>query len=514
MVIETAIALLLIFGALVMFHELGHFITARLVGMRVDEFAFGFGPKLIRLLKRGDTEYTIHPFPLGGFVKIAGMEPGEEDIPDGFQAQARWKRALVIFSGPFASFIFAALAFVFLGTVWGFPTDKTINRVLMVQPQTVAAEIGLRAGDRIVSIDGQKVTSGEQMVNIIHGKPGEEISLVVERDGKRQHKTAVPNWSIAYLGARWSFMQGKQAEVEFVSQGSAAEKAGIIAKDKLVSINGVVIESGKQMVQAVQSAGDKRTKITLNRGDELVTVTADPQVQWVQFAGTRWAFPDGYAEKTGGANSPVELYDQIVSIEGQSVATGRQMIDIVQAHKNGALDIVVKRDGERKSLQLNVGAGVEIESGYYDAVGLLGFLPEFELQKAGFVESIRRGLEKTWTIVGVLVYALAPSRIGENVGGPVLIAQQTSMMVALGPYYVVQMAGMLSLSLAFINLLPIPVLDGGHLAILSIEAIRRKRLTPQQMQAAQMVGLVIIVTLVMVVLWNDIWKLTHGMVPR
>lgn len=95
-----------------------------------------------------------------------------------------------------------------------------------------------------------------------------------------------------------------------------------------------------------------------------------------------------------------------------------------------------------------------------------------------------------------------------------LIAQQTSMMVALGPYYVVQMAGMLSLSLAFINLLPIPVLDGGHLAILSIEAIRRKRLTPQQMQAAQMVGLVIIVTLVMVVLWNDIWKLTHGMVPR
>ena len=198
MFIETAIALVLIFAVLVLFHEFGHFAAARLVGMRVEEFAFGFGPKMITLFKRGDTEYTLHPIPLGGFCKIAGMEPDEQDIPDGFQAQAIWKRALVIFAGPFMSFVLAVLVFVSLGVYWGFPDfAKVQNRVGAVNPQTEAYRMNLRAGDRILEINGARVTDGEQLTSFIHSRPGERINLVIDR-------AAGPSGRAGLLGGRCS----------------------------------------------------------------------------------------------------------------------------------------------------------------------------------------------------------------------------------------------------------------------------------------------------------------------
>lgn len=515
---ETGIALVLIFGVLVMFHELGHFITARLVGMRVDEFAFGFGPKLITLFKRGDTEYTIHPIPAGGFVKIAGMEPGEEDIPDGFQAQARWKRALVIFSGPVASFVLAVLAFLVVGTVWGFQTDKTINRVLLVEPQTVAAKIGLRAGDRILSIDGKRVTDGSQMVDLIHNKPGEKVSLVVEREGQKMRKTAVPGWSVTYLGANWSFVKSNRANVDVLAKGSAADMAGVKQDDTLLSINGQPIEGGREMVDAIKAAGDRPVELILRRGDETIKTTVSPRLQWVKFLGARWIFPGAVADKIASMKmrGGLEPYDLLVSVNGTKIKTGEQMLDALRTNRGQPLDLVVKRNDEEVALRVSPTASdyAQIESGRYSAIGLLGFMPQTAFERTSFVESIGRGLERTALVVQAVFYALSPNRIAENVGGPVLIVQQTRTMVALGPSYVVQMAGMLSLSLGIINLIPIPVLDGGHIAILGVEAIRRKRLTPQQMQAAQMVGLAMILLLAVVVFWSDVWKLSHGLVPR
>ena len=262
MVIETTIALLLIFGALVMGHELGHFITARLVGIRVEEFAFGFGPKLLRLFKRGDTEYTIHPVPLGGFVKLAGMEPGQEDIPDGLQAQSAWKRAIVFAAGPVASFILAVVIFVGTGVFWGFPHDwKTMNRVGSVMPQTVASKIGLRAGDRILAIDGKPVSSGIEMTTLIHNKPGEQVRLTVEHNGDKTTRTAVPSWSVQYLGVTWSFMEGDRGQAKDILNPALAKKTGIKPGDKLVSLNGEQIRGGAQMVEQIKKIGENPVAI-------------------------------------------------------------------------------------------------------------------------------------------------------------------------------------------------------------------------------------------------------------
>lgn len=524
MVLETAIALVFIFAVLVMFHELGHFIAARAVGIRVEEFAFGFGPKLMRLFKRGDTEYTVHPVPLGGFVKLAGMEPGEEDIPDGFQAQARWKRALVIFAGPFASFLLAVIVFLFVGVYFGFPDlTKPANRVGMVNPETEAARIGLRAGDWVIRIDGTRITDGRQMTNIIHASPGEQIRLVIRRDGRRMVKIGTAQWMISYLGASWSFMLTNHAKVEGVVDGSPAKRAGIQPEDELVSINGRRIIGGRDMVEAIKATRNATVTMELLRDGKLVTVKAKPDIEWVRFAGVKWGFPGAIAQED---RDKIRRGDKLLSVNGTTIKSGQQLASMWQRLSSSKAKIP---DSELQSVELKLRRAdkpeaietvtmrvkdSQIEVGYYDAIGLLGFLPEPTLVRAGIGESIARGLSDTGRRALFLIRVLTSEDIKESVGGPLMIASVTRSAVALGPYWILSTLAGLSLSLAFINLVPIPILDGGHLLIIAVEAIRRKRLTKEQMQAVQAIGLAMIALLFVVVMLADIAKFAGGKVPQ
>jgi regulator of sigma E protease len=172
-------------GILVFFHELGHFTVAKLLKIRVEEFAFGFGPKWIRLFKKGDTEYTIRPIPLGGFVKLAGENPDETDVPGGFHSKPWYQRFVVYLAGPLASFLLAYFIFCTLGMTMGLPiTGKALNQVDLVMPSSRAEKAGLRIGDRILAIGDVKVRTGNQLVDIIHNSPDKLLDLHVERDGQ------------------------------------------------------------------------------------------------------------------------------------------------------------------------------------------------------------------------------------------------------------------------------------------------------------------------------------------
>ncbi|MHB9038130.1 MAG: site-2 protease family protein [Armatimonadota bacterium] len=513
MVIQTAIALVFIFGILVMFHELGHFTMARLMGIRVDEFAFGFGPKLITLFKRGDTEYTIHPFPVGGYVRLAGMEPGEENIPDGFQAQAIWKRALVIFAGPFASFLLAVIVFISMGLFWGFPVGTSENKVAMVNPKTEAARIGLRAGDRIVDINGVKITSGKDMTTLIHDKPGEQLKLTIKRNGSTLTKTATPQWNIYYLGAAWSFAQGKNGNVEGVAEKSAAESAGIRENDKIVGINGKRIKTGSEFASAIKLDGDKPVKLDLKRGDSIIHVTAHPGTEWIEFAGAHWVFPGGVADKVS-KGSHFKFTDMLVSVNHRKIKTGDDVLKALRENKSLWLSVRVNRDGKEKRITVPYVNPRKIDYGVYSAIGLLGFAPEQTLIKAGFAESVGRGLLITKNMALQLINTLTTKRIKEEVGGPLMIAKITQSSVARGIYPVMSLLGGLSLSLAFINMIPIPIVDGGHLVILAVEAIRRKRLTREQMQVVTLIGVAILGVIFVTVIWSDLFKISQGLVPQ
>ena len=512
---ESLLVFIVILGVLVAFHEFGHFIAAKLSGMRVEEFAFGFGPRLVRLFTRRDTKYTIHAVPLGGFVKITGMEPGEEDIPDGFQAQAIWKRALVIFAGPLFSFILAVLAFELIGIFWGFQDGtKTLNRVLMVNPQTVAAHIGLRAGDKILKINGQTVTNGTEMVEMIHSRPGRQVVLLVDRNGHLSTLKAVPRWSIEYLGATWSFMNGDQAVADNVAKDSQAAKAGIMPDDTLISLNGKPILNGADMDAAIRANGMRAATLDLSRRKQVITVHATPAVRTVDLAGATWYFPEAVAGRFVQQNrpsGPIKLGDRLLSVGGKKITTGEQLVAATRGASKVNLEI--DRLNVEKPLRLSLAPG-RVTSAISESIGLLGFTPQFAFTKMGFVDSIREGWRSTRGLISMIFASLAPAKIGKSVGGPILIARQTSIVVALGPYYIIQLGAMLSLSLAVINLFPIPIFDGGHLVLLAIEAVRRRRLTREQMQWVQMAGIAIIGVLIVAIFFSDISKIIGGQIPQ
>ena len=175
--------LVFLFGVLVFFHELGHFILFKIIKVRVEEFAFGFGPTWIRLFKRGDTEYTIHAVPLGGFCRPAGENPGEPVVPGGFTSKPWYQRYLVYLAGPLASFLLAYVVFCTLGMTVGLPiTGRALNVVDGVMQDSEAERAGLRIGDQIVAIDNRPVSDGKELVSIVHSSAGKHLALTVHRD--------------------------------------------------------------------------------------------------------------------------------------------------------------------------------------------------------------------------------------------------------------------------------------------------------------------------------------------
>ncbi|MCX8052548.1 MAG: PDZ domain-containing protein, partial [Armatimonadetes bacterium] len=400
------------------------------------------------------------------------------------------------------------------------------NRVGQVNPQTEAARINLKAGDRILEINGIKIERGRDMTEYIHQRPGPKLTLVVEPRGRRMTKVGTPQWNVMYLGAFWSFMRRDRALVENVGEHSAAQKAGILPGDVLLSINGRPVLGGPAMVGAIRSAENRPVTIELLRAGRRVTVKANPDIQWIQLGGVRWGFPGGFVETsdsmissdTPAGRAGVRRGDKVKSVNGVEIRTGEHMLKIFRAIQNQKRlpVILVTREGVNKPIRVTLTKAdyERMQVGYYETIGLLGFLPAPTLVRAGFGESIDRGLREFGQRVVYLLRVLTSRQIAKDVGGPVMIAKATASSVALGPYYVVDMTGMLSLSLAFINLIPIPVLDGGLLVILIIEAIRRKRLTPQQAQAVALLGFTTIVLLAVLIVYMDVFRIMRGLVPQ
>lgn len=363
-ILGTVAVLALLLGVLVVFHELGHFIVARLARMKVDEFAFGFGPVLARLFRRGDTQFNIRAFPLGGFVRIAGMEPGDE-TPGGFNAAPAWHRLVVVLAGPFMSLLLGYLIFSAVGMIWGLPTGRAM--VAIVDRGTPAARAGLRPGDVIYGIDGKRSVKLNELIDRIHASPGREVTLLVRRGGGTITIRAIPD------------------------------------------------------------------------------LRENPALQG--------ATPD-----------------------------------------------------QRKQLMK--------ERGFKEKVGLLGFRPKSELRPVGVFQSIRQGTVVTYDIVVSILRTLFSRRIAKDVGGIVMIGYMTQEVVKEGTQAVLFELAALSIMLGILNLILFPVLDGGHILYLIIEKIRGKKLEPERWYAIQTVGLAVLVTLAVFLVYLDIHRIATGNFPR
>jgi regulator of sigma E protease len=182
----TAISSVIVFGLIVMIHELGHFITAKLTDMKVYEFSLGFGPLLYKTNK-GETQYSLRVFPLGGYVKIAGEDENTDDERS-IQNKPLWARVLVILAGPVMNFVLAAVLIASIG----FFTGVTTTVVDEITPGQPAEKAGIKPGDKIISIGGQKVSKWEEVVTLVGGSPGKTLDITFVREGKNRNVELVP----------------------------------------------------------------------------------------------------------------------------------------------------------------------------------------------------------------------------------------------------------------------------------------------------------------------------------
>ena len=471
--LEQPIILLIILSILVIAHEWGHFIVARLCGIRVDDFSIGFGKRLFRIAKRGDTEYNVRMLPLGGFVKIAGMEPDEAPLvaakdrmlgknadadadpdahqiplvaenvgenagytaPDGFYSKPLWQRSLVILAGPVMSFLFGYVVLCLMGVTTGIPTGKVLTRVSMVEPGGEGQRIGLRAGDVITAINGQPLSDGRQMVAQIRANLGKPITLTVQHEGETLTKTATP---------RPLVQDGKTfLSTDVVQTGSFGQQIGLQPGDTVEGVSADKFDDAAGLTQLLRSHAGQPIDIAVSR------VTSEDTVNL-----------HGVVPKTLSADT----------------------LPTFSSHPIGALKIEPAAENEHLSLAQSIRAGNSLTLSFFSRLG----------------EMVQR-----------------PRQLKENAGGIIFMYQMTGVAAKNGLVVEVNLMASLSLSLALFNLLPIPILDGGHLLTFFIEWVRRgKRMTEQQQQVFLMAGLAIIGTLFVLIMSNDIVRAVTHQVPQ
>ncbi len=438
---------LVVLGVLVAFHELGHFLAARWVGVKVLKFSIGFGPKLFGR-QVGETEYLLSAIPLGGYVKMFGEEEGEatttEDRRRSFAHQTLSGKFLIVAAGPGFNFILAYLIFagwLSTGAPLFVPTFHDLSAdVEALVPSSPAATAGMEIGDRVIRVNGKDISTKTELLDLVSKSKGQPIALDVRRDSQVKSLTVTP--------------------VPLTSETAPGE-------DPLYTIG---VEETPPLVTSVMHGSPASTA----------------------------GFQPG---------------DRVAAIEGQVIYTWAQMTAQVKEHPQQPLHIEVLREGKRVPLTVTPSAEKITVNGQTVEVGKIGISgPGRSLMRsANPAEAVYQGLEATWGWTELTAVGLYKMIVGDisskNIGGPLTIANISGEAASQGASSVVFLIAILSINLGVLNLLPIPILDGGHLLFFMIEGILRKPLGERQREVAQQVGLVLLVGVMIFAFWNDLERI-------
>jgi len=429
-----ALSFLLVVGVVVVFHELGHFVACRIVGVRVDVFSVGFGRRLFGK-KLGDTDYRVSLIPLGGYVKMHG-DGSEGELtgdPSEFESRRTWERIFIMAAGPAFNGVLAVLL-LSLTFMVGFRVPAWLGaevRVESVDPKSPAAEAGIVAGDVVRAVDGEPVPDWETFQETVLVRPDTTVELTVERDGQGLvvPVDVVPRGAnaVGYVGVE----PCHRIELRKVSPKGAASDAGLKPGDFLLELEGERLCTAEGLIAGLQERGGRMVELTVGRDETQTTIEVVP----------RWN----------------DVREQWV-------------IGVAPIH--APRTTVVERRGP--------------------------------------VGALAGGLERTWRYSGVIVESVVRLVTGRlslrAMSGPVEIASIASVTVQLGIVPFLQLLSLISLSIGIMNLLPIPLLDGGRIALLLVEAVRGRELEQRTKEWILQAGFVSIVVLMAVILFLDIVK--------
>jgi regulator of sigma E protease len=426
-------------AALIFVHELGHFLVAIKVGVVVEKFSLGFGPKIFSVT-RGGTEYLLSAIPLGGYVKMKGedFEADSVDQEGSFAGAPVLHRLAIAFAGPLFNILFAIFIYwgVYLAGV------QTLGLVTgTVKPESPAQIAGIQAGDKIVAIDGQKVEFWDQLQNIVHASPGKSLLFEVERETSLLTLPIIP------------------VTEEITDLFGDKEKVGLIGITPLVRDITFVKEGS-----AADQAG-------LKVGDQLLKVDDTPIFGWSDL-------------KPAAVDKPGKELNFRVLREGA--------------------ELVIPLTPESKVVDDEKGNKVEIG---VIGIGMSGKMAE---ESYGPLGAIGRSLQETGRLIYLIAVSIKKMIVGsipaDTIGGPILIFQIYGEQAEQGFNELVRLTALLSINLGLLNLLPIPILDGGHILFFLIEMVKGKPLSEKSRERAQQVGLFMLLSLMVFAFYNDIMR--------
>ena len=432
--------LLVLIGVMILVHELGHFWAARAFDVKVDIFSFGFGPRLFGF-QRGETDYRFSLFLFGGYVKMAGDQPGDEGASDprGFMAKPRWQRLIIAFAGPFMNIV---LSICVLTGLFMVRYEKIIDDngavIGHIMADSPAAKAGIQPGDKIVRLNGKDNPDWEDIITAEIASVARPISVSYDRQGRRYSTSVTPVLEEkSGLGdAGWAGRN--EIQIVGVTAGMPAASAGLKIGDLLMTVNTVPIHSRFTLPEVIRKSDGKPVTLEFKREGTARTVAIIPVFKNL----------DGTARWMIGVSPDVKWHIQKTSLS----------------------------------------------------------FP------AALQESVRQNRKYATLIVDLLGGIVERRMPAKNLQGPVGIAQQAKQAAHDGPAAFLTLMSLVSLNLAILNLLPIPILDGAMILTLLIEMVMGRDISLNIKEGMMKIGFVFLMMLMVFVLYNDIARrITPGM---
>lgn len=583
-------------GMLIFVHELGHFLVAKKIGVKVYAFSMGFGPAIFKKTI-GDTEYRLSILPLGGYVKLAGEMPNSDNTGEEweFMSKKPGQRAAVLCAGVGLNAVLAFIAFIaafkigvpFIGTELGDvepgwpaweaglkPGDKitrinknttpdfediftevalsaknfgvflTIERDNKIFDITVypkfdnqlgiqrigimpaasleieqiftfkdsgspAIDAELRVGDKIVSINGKTLKTGNEFISLIAANPGKEVALKIDREGRVSDLKITP-----ITETRWMLgISSASTLIENIKNDSIAKAAGLINGDKILSIDTHQVNGWSQIEKIIKKSEPNIHTIEIERNGEkrFVEVSVPDEKSKIDFLSGIFPFSslsidstiaDFPAEKAG-----IKSGDEMVSINDEELKSWNHLLRLVVASQGNPMSITWRHGNELTTKTITP---IKDEKHPFGKIGVK-LKDNTVLKQYGFLGSCQMGISKTIINIQRIYFTIKGFITGKvsnkALGGPILIAQASYESAKLGIGKLLYFLGIISINLAFLNILPVPVLDGGHLLFLLVEKIKGSPVSERTLSIANYIGMGLVISLALFATRNDVMRI-------